>query len=177
LRVGSLHPNMPLVHDPSDLCIEFVLQVGSDSSSQICLLSLLRRLPGHPWLFVLSRMRRSVLLLGARGAPSNRTEHASGASLVVDAGCEQQPIFSVEPLFVPASGTDPHEGQLDYAVWFTPQGDARSNRLPHHVRRALRAALFGPNEPDLDDLANSVMLVDRDDVQVIALKPAFQGDV
>jgi alpha-mannosidase len=43
------------------------------------------------------------------------------------------------------------------------------------VRRALRAALFGPNEPDLDDLANSVMVVDRDDVQVIALKPAFCG--
>jgi alpha-mannosidase len=35
--------------------------------------------------------------------------------------------------------------------------------------------LFGPHEPDLDDLANSVMLVDRDDVQVSALKPAFQG--
>jgi alpha-mannosidase len=36
--------------------------------------------------------------------------------------------------------------------------------------------LFGPNDPDLDDLANSVMLVDRDDVQVTALKPAFRGD-
>ena len=89
----------------------------------------------------------------------------------------RETAFHLLPILAhPASGTDPHEGQLDYAVWFTPQGDARSNRLPHHVRRALRAALFGPNEPDLDDLANSVMLVDRDDVQVIALKPAFQGD-
>ncbi|HJX66613.1 MAG TPA: glycosyl hydrolase-related protein [Polyangia bacterium] len=44
------------------------------------------------------------------------------------------------------------------------------------MRRALRAALFGPSDPDLDDLANSVMLVDRDDLQVTALKPAFQGD-
>jgi hypothetical protein len=76
----------------------------------------------------------------------------------------------------PASGSEPHQGQLDYAVWFTTAGDARSNHLPHHVRRALRAALFGPNEPDLDDLANSVMLVDRDDAQVTALKPAFRGD-
>ena len=89
----------------------------------------------------------------------------------------RETAFHLLPLLAhPASGTDPREGQLDYAVWFTPQGDARSNRLPHHVRRALRAALFGPNEPDLDDLANSVMLVDRDDVQVIALKPAFQGN-
>jgi alpha-mannosidase len=88
----------------------------------------------------------------------------------------RETAFHVLPILAhPASGTDPHQGQLDYAVWFTPRGDARRNRLPHHVRRALRAALFGPNEPDLDDLANSVMLVDRDDVQVSALKPAFQG--
>ena len=85
--------------------------------------------------------------------------------------------FQLLPILAhPASGTDPHQGQLDYAVWFTPDGDARSNRLPHHVRRALRAAMFGPNEPDLDDLANSVMVVDRDDAHVTALKPAFQGD-
>jgi hypothetical protein len=89
----------------------------------------------------------------------------------------RETAFHLLPLLAhPASGTDPREGQLDYAVWFTPQGDARSNRLPHHVRRALRAALFGPNEPDLDDLANSVMLIDRDDVQVIALKSAFRAD-
>ena len=85
--------------------------------------------------------------------------------------------FSFVPILAhPASGTDPHQGQLDYAVWFTPAGDARDNRLPHHVRRALRAALFAPNHPDLDDLANSVMVVDRDDVQVTALKQAFRGD-
>ena len=84
--------------------------------------------------------------------------------------------FRVLPILShPASGTDPHEGQLDYAVWFTAGGDARANGLPHHVRRALRAAMFGPHEPDLDDLANSVVVVDRDDVQVTALKPAFCG--
>jgi alpha-mannosidase len=76
----------------------------------------------------------------------------------------------------PCSGTDPHDGQLDYAVWFTASGDAHSNGLPHHVRRALRAAMFGPNEPDLDDLANSVVVVDREDVLVTALKPAFDGN-
>ena len=85
--------------------------------------------------------------------------------------------FRVLPILShPASGTDPHEGQLDYAIWFTPGGDAWENRLPHHVRRALRAAMFGPHEPDLDDLANSVVVPYRDDVQVTALKPAFCGD-
>jgi alpha-mannosidase len=76
----------------------------------------------------------------------------------------------------PASGTDPREGQLDYAVWFTIAGDARYNGLPHHVRRALRAAMFGADEPDLDDLANSVVVVDRGDVKVTALKPPLHGD-
>jgi len=59
-------------------------------------------------------------------------------------------------------------------VWFTPYGDARDNRLPDHVRRALRAAMFVPDEPDLDDLANASVTVDRPDVQVMALKPAFR---
>jgi hypothetical protein len=89
----------------------------------------------------------------------------------------RETAFGLLPILAhPASGSDPLEGQLDYAVWFTPEGDARSNRLPHHVRRALRAAMFGSNEPDLDDLANSVMVVDHADAQVAAVKPAFEGD-
>jgi hypothetical protein len=82
--------------------------------------------------------------------------------------------FGILPLLShPASGTDPHQGQLDYAVWFTAGGDAWDNRLPHHVRRALRAAMFDPHEPDLDDLKNSVGVLDRDELQVTALNPAF----
>ena len=89
----------------------------------------------------------------------------------------REKAFGLLPILAhPASGTDPHEGQLDYAVWFTATGDARQNGLPHHVRRALRAAMFAPEEADLDELANSVILVDRADVKVTALKPAFAGD-
>jgi hypothetical protein len=88
----------------------------------------------------------------------------------------RETAFRVLPILAhPASGTDPHEGQLDYAVWFTTGGSAHANGLPHHVRRALRAAMFAPNEPDLDDLANSVVVVDRADVLVTALKPAYSG--
>ena len=36
--------------------------------------------------------------------------------------------------------------------------------------------MFPPHEPDRDELANSVAVVDRNDVQVAALKPAFRGD-
>jgi hypothetical protein len=35
--------------------------------------------------------------------------------------------------------------------------------------------MFAPGDPDLDDLANSVIEVDREDAQVTALKPAFRG--
>jgi hypothetical protein len=89
----------------------------------------------------------------------------------------REKAFGLLPILAhPASGTDPHEGQLDYAVWFTTAGDARKNGLPRHVRRALRAALFHPEEADLDDLANSVVVADRDDVKVMALKPPFAGE-
>ena len=75
----------------------------------------------------------------------------------------------------PAAGTDPDEGVFDYAVWMTPGGDARANRLPFHVRRALRAAMFAPNGPDLDALANSAITSDHPEVLVSAAKDADHG--
>jgi hypothetical protein len=88
----------------------------------------------------------------------------------------RETAFGVLPIPAhPASGTDPHEAELDYAVWATRSGDARDNRLPNHVRQALRAAMFPPDEVDLDDLANSVMLIDRQDAQVTALKRPYRG--
>ena len=121
--------------------------------------------------------RSDVGLAAFLGGPAAIASDGAGAlEWIALRYAPRETAFHFLPILAhPASGTDPHQGQLDYAVWFTPGGDARSNRLPFHVRRALRAALFGPHEPDLDDLANSVMLVDRDDVQVSALKPAFQG--
>jgi len=121
---------------------------------------------------------RDIGLAAFLGGPAAvASDGAGGLEWIALRHAPRETAFHLLPILAhPASGTDPHEGQLDYAVSFTTDGDARSNRLPHHVRRALRAAMFGPSEPDLDDLANSVMLVDRDDVQVTALKPAFQGD-
>jgi hypothetical protein len=112
------------------------------------------------------------------GGPAAITSDGAGAlEWIALRHAPREMAFRVLPIVShPASGTDPHEGQLDYAVWFTRGGDARDNGLPHHVRRALRAAMFGPDEPDLDELANSVVVVDRDDVQVTALKPAFRGE-
>jgi hypothetical protein len=75
----------------------------------------------------------------------------------------------------PASGTDPHEGDLDYAIELTPSGDAAANHLPLRVRHALRTAMFPPAAPDLDDQANAVVVADRADIMVGALKPAYRG--
>jgi alpha-mannosidase len=88
----------------------------------------------------------------------------------------RETAFGFLPILAhPARGTDPHEGDFDYAVWFTTKGDARDNRLPLLQRRALRAALFPPNAPDLDDQANAVIELDRPDVKVMAIKPAYRG--
>lgn len=89
----------------------------------------------------------------------------------------REKAFGLLPILAhPASGSDPHEGQLDYAVLVTAAGDARSNLLPHQVRRALRAAMFEPEADDVDALANAIIVADRDDVKVTALKPPFRGD-
>jgi hypothetical protein len=131
---------------------------------------------------------RSFVHLRSRSGPVGLAAFLGGPAAVASDGAgalewialrhaPREMAFRVLPILShPASGTDPHQGQFDYAVWFTTGGDARDNRLPHHVRRALRAAMFGPHEPDLDELANSVVVVDRDDVQVTALKPAFRGE-
>jgi hypothetical protein len=111
------------------------------------------------------------------GGPATASSDGAGSlEWIALRNAPREMAFGVLPILAhPASGTDPHQGDLEYAVWFTPGGDARHNRLPHHVRSALRAALFDPHEADLDELANSVVLVDRADVKVTALKPAFDG--
>lgn len=75
----------------------------------------------------------------------------------------------------PARGTDPHDNAFDYALWFTRHGDWRANHLPRRDRTALRAALFAPDAPDLDQVANAVVVADSDDVLVTTLKVASRG--
>jgi hypothetical protein len=116
-----------------------------------------------------------ALFLGGPAAVSSDAE--GNIDFVALRNAPREMAFGLLPILAhPVSGTDPHEGQLDYALWFTAEGDARDNGLPHHVRRTLRAAMFDPAEADLDDLANSVMLVDRADAKVTALKPPYTGE-
>lgn len=122
--------------------------------------------------------RRGPGLAAFLGGPAAVSSDGAGTlEWIALRNARREKAFGILPILAhPASGTDPHEGQLDYAVWMTPAGDARSNRLPHHVRSALRAAMFEPDAADVDALANSVILADRDDVKVTALKPPFEGD-
>jgi hypothetical protein len=126
----------------------------------------------------LSRAEGGPGLAAFLGGPAAVTSDGAGVlQFIALRNAPREMAFGVLPILAhPASGTDPDEGRLDYAVWFTAAGDARDNRLPHHVRRALRAAMFEPTEADLDEMANSVMLVDHPEVKVTALKPAMRGD-
>jgi hypothetical protein len=133
--------------------------------------------PARSFVHLRSRSGGAGLAVFLGGPAAVAADGAGTLEWIALRHAPREMAFRVLPILShPASGSDPHEGQLDYAVWFTTDGDARDNGLPHHVRRALRAAMFGLNEADLDELANSVVVVDRDDVQVTALKPAFSGE-
>jgi len=76
----------------------------------------------------------------------------------------------------PASGFDNDEQALDYAVWLTPAGDWRDNKLPLLAEKALRPAWLDPGAPDTDALADSLIETNRDDVVVSAVKTAERGE-
>jgi hypothetical protein len=76
----------------------------------------------------------------------------------------------------PAGGTDPDEHLVDYAVWLIPPGEGEDLRLAHTARRVLGPAWLRPGEPDYERLADSLFVVDRDDVMVSAVKAADHGD-
>jgi hypothetical protein len=133
--------------------------------------------PARSFVHLRSRAGGAGLAAFLGGPAAVATDGLGALEWIALRHAPREMAFRVLPILShPASGTDPHEGQFDYAVRLTTGGDARDNGLPHHVRRALRAAMFGPNEPDLDELANSVVVLDRQDVQVTALKPAYCGE-
>lgn len=76
----------------------------------------------------------------------------------------------------PAGGTDDGEHAFDYAVWVTPRGDHRANRLPFAARQALRELPRAPRGLAMELLAKEALAVDHPEIMVTALKIASRGD-
>jgi hypothetical protein len=116
-----------------------------------------------------------AVFLGGPAAVSLR--HGGLMEWVAFRNVRKEKAFGFLPILAhPAAGTDPQQGSFDYAIWFTDKGDYRENHLPMEVRHALRAAMFPPDSPDLDSLANSVVTTDNPGVVVSAVKPADRGE-
>lgn len=81
--------------------------------------------------------------------------------------------YGVLPVLAhPASGSEPHPHALDYALWFTPPGDHVEHGLPAWARRVLLDAWV---DPELSARADAVVVCDRADVVVTAVKAASRG--
>jgi hypothetical protein len=111
------------------------------------------------------------------GGPAAASLTDAGAvELLAFRNAPREMAWGVLPVLAhPARGTDPHDNAFDYAIWYTRQGDWRDNHLPSCVRTALRAAMFAPDAPDLDQEANAVVIPSTSDVLVTALKVASRG--
>lgn len=78
-------------------------------------------------------------------------------------------------LATPATGHERNPYAFDYALLFTPTGDWRENDLPGIAHSLAAGAWAGPRA-GLHALAASAATVDRADVFVLAVKPAWRGE-
>jgi len=78
----------------------------------------------------------------------------------------------------PASGLDDAPHAMDYALRLTDAGDLVDNRLPHQSREVLLSAWLDEEDGaggDMEARLKGMVLADRDDVQLSALKTAHRG--
>ncbi|HOQ99350.1 MAG TPA: hypothetical protein PLJ35_11075 [Anaerolineae bacterium] len=118
--------------------------------------------------------RGVALLVGLPGAVACRP----GGCLEVVAlrNATRERAWGLLPILAtPATGHEREPYAFDYALLFTAGGDWRANELPA-IAQALDAGPWGdPSRAELHALCTGVATVDRSDVSVIAVKPAWRG--
>lgn len=76
----------------------------------------------------------------------------------------------------PASGTESDENTFDYAVWITPRGDWRENKVYATAKSALSETWLNPGSPDIDTFADSLIGTGHQKIISEAIKPASRGE-
>ena len=85
--------------------------------------------------------------------------------------------FGFLPLLaMPATGHEHSTHVFEYAILFTKSGDWRDNNIPGVARSMVDSPWDAPGQPELRELAESVLITDRTDVVVTAVKPASRGN-
>jgi hypothetical protein len=97
--------------------------------------------------------------------------------LVALRNATRERAYGLVPIMAtPAAGHERSPYAFQYALWFTPAGDWRANDVARVARR-LRAMPWGSADPvEPDERASSLVIPDRDDVFVTAVKPASRGE-
>jgi hypothetical protein len=91
--------------------------------------------------------------------------------LVALRNATRERAFGLLPLVAnPATGHERFPYAFDYALWFTASGDWRENEVDRVAYKLSRSALEGLVAPC------SVVTANREDVAVIAVKPASRGE-
>jgi hypothetical protein len=130
--------------------------------------------------------RGTALLLGMPGAVALRTEGGGDGrgggpggrhlELVAARNATQETAYRVVPLPAqPARGHDPGPHRFDVAVAFTGGGDWRAAGLRSLAADEARRARLTAHGSALAARADAVVTTDRDDVAVLAAKPAHRG--
>jgi hypothetical protein len=111
------------------------------------------------------------------GGPACVSLRQSGAvEWVVLRNAPREQAFGLLPLPAhPASGTDPDQQEVDYAVWLTDAGSFVEHRLFAVAERVLSDAWLEPDAEELSRHADAFVALDRHDVLLAALKPADHG--
>ena len=97
--------------------------------------------------------------------------------LVALRNATRERAFGLMPILcTPASGHEHSSYAFQYSLWFTPAGDWRANGVTPVVRGVDGGPRDGGSRRDLDAWMSSLVVSDRDDVYVTAVKPASRGE-
>jgi hypothetical protein len=97
--------------------------------------------------------------------------------LVALRNATRERAFGLVPILcTPASGHEHSSYAFQYALWFTPAGGWQENGLIPLVRGVGLEPWGNGDRRELDDRLASVVILDRDDVFVTAVKPASRGE-
>ncbi|MBW1902668.1 MAG: hypothetical protein JRJ20_13705 [Deltaproteobacteria bacterium] len=112
------------------------------------------------------------------GGPASVSGNSNGAvEWIALRNAPKEKAFGFLPLLAhPASGMVSEEQTLNYAVWFTPKGDWRKNKLYNLTGKVLSDLWFWSGTPNAVALADSLVSVEGEDVLLSAVKKASRGN-
>jgi len=112
------------------------------------------------------------------GGPATVSGNSNGVlEWIALRNVSRERAFGFLPLLAhPASGSDSEEHTFDYAVWFTPKGDWRENKLDDLAGQVLADSWIETETPNTANLADDFISVRGGEGRIGAVKKASRGE-